>query len=105
MEGYRAWTIWACPDCGRDRGPIPQYVYRSCECGSHRPQREVEVVPASQLEGAVEENAELQREVARLRGQIAAATAEGYADGLHDGRHERGGRCDDSAAPPRKDQT
>jgi hypothetical protein len=51
----RAWTLWACPDCGRDRGPIAQYVYRACECGSHRPQREVEVVPAERLRGAVEE--------------------------------------------------
>jgi hypothetical protein len=55
------WTIWACPDCGRDRGPIAQYVYRACECGSHLPQREVEVVPATTTRGAVEALREIKR--------------------------------------------
>lgn len=86
MEGYLTWTIWACPECGRDRGPVAQYIYRRCQCGSHRPQREVEVVPADDLRGAVE-----------LLEQVRDLLAQAYSDEEDPDARLRGARMTPSS--------
>lgn len=49
MEGYRAWTVEPCPECG----DIATCGCGLAMCGHHGARARVEVVPVEQLAGAV----------------------------------------------------